>query len=388
MTSPIGDDGDEWALDNLPVRGRSSSVFEPAPVTRSRAVAVDAGHLTAANAKNRLGIIWLFSKIYVDETPVWTLDTRVRSNTIYSAPTAWQIAADKISGLVRGLIDHIKQKLAAAMKALEDHTDEAFGAAYIGTLVVATLEEVWPAWRDWVPVAGAAAQGLAAIEQTFTAAKALFDTWLTDKCAQVVDGAPAVIVESLRNTMKRSLVDGLVTTISSGISVAGAFMTAGASTLGEMVLGAVKKLIVTVVKKYFKEKERSAMRNFCVKAEEFWVKRTDSDSIHLDHTKFVQWYKPVALAAPCIAAITLLSHIGGDKVAYLAMYQDHLATVTQSQFSNSVSALDALKPWAREFLTKAEFTFTSSDTIVSKLLGFPEVKPPEIDELDLEPALA
>ena len=73
MTIPISGSGDddEWNLDNLPSRGRSESVSEWDMPTRGRAVAVDYGHLAAANNQNRLGVVWLFSKIYVDEKPVW-----------------------------------------------------------------------------------------------------------------------------------------------------------------------------------------------------------------------------------------------------------------------------------------------------------------------------
>lgn len=342
---------------------------------RDRASAVDAGHLTAANAQNRLGVIWLFSKIEVGEPFDWDQPTRGRSNAVYAPMTTWETAKAQIEGWVRDLVNYIKLKLDAMMRMFDDHGPEIFGAVYIGSLVVATLEELWPAWQDWAPVIGDGAKCAQAIGNTFSTAKTLFDTWITSSCAAIVDGVPSVVVESLRNTMKRSLCTNLYESVSSGLKVAGAFISAGASTVIEKAVGIIAKVVVTIVKKYLTAKEESSMKKFCADAQIFWVKRNDPDSIHLDHKKFVDWYKPVAMAAPCIAAITLLSHICGDKVAYLAMYQDRLASISQSQFDGSVGALDAMKPYAKDYVTESGFDFRTSDRMVRALLNFPMTAP-------------
>ena len=341
---------------------------------RGRSGAVDAGHLAAANNHNRLGVLYLFSKIEVGE-PFDYEQTRGRSNAVYAPMTTWETAKAQIEGWVRDLVNYVKMKLDAMMRMFDDHGPEIFGAEYVGSLVVATLEELWPAWQDWAPIIGDGAKCAQAIGNTFTTAKTLFDTWITSSCAAIVDGVPSVVVESLRSTMKRSLCTNLYESVSSGLKVAGAFMSAGASTVLEKAVGIIAKVVVTIVKKYLTAKEESTMKRFCADAETFWIKRHDPDSIHLDHKKFVDWYKPVAIAAPCIAAITLLSHICGDKIAYLAMYQDRLESLTQQQFDGSVSALEALKTYAKDYVTETGFEFRTSDRMIRAMLDFPMTAP-------------
>jgi hypothetical protein len=387
MTSPIGNGGDEWDLSNLPSRGRSGSVSEDAwwdldsMPQRGRSAAIDAGHLAAANAQNRLGIIWLFSKIELG-VPEWSYGTRDRSDAIVGPPTKWAIVADKISGWVRDLVNYIKQKLESVMKVFDDHGPEIIGGAYVATLIATTLQALYPAWQEAAkaaaPIVGELDTFVTGVGTTFTASKALFDTWITSSCAAIVDGAPSVIVETLRGTMKRSLAKGLYDTISSGLKITGAFITAGTSSVAEKVVGVIAKIITKIVTTYLNAKEESLMKKFLGEAELAWINRDASDAIHKDHKKFVDWYKPVAVAAPCIAAITLLSHICGDKVAYLAMYQDRLESVSQSAFEGSVSALDALKPWAKEYVTERGFPFATSDRMVRALLQFPMTPPTDM----------
>lgn len=388
MTSPIfpGDD-DEPDWDNLVTRDRSSassSASEPwmSIPTRGRSHAVDHGHALYDVAHARLGAIYLFSKIYVDEEPVWMMGTRGRSSAIMPSlstslvPTTTRLK-ETVSNAMRDLVKWIKQKIDAALKAFDAAIEQIIETT-ITKAIDMVMSVLSSAWEELSPIAGNAMSALEGLSKTFTNAKALFDSWITSKGAQIIDGHPKVIVESLRNAMTMSLLKGLYDTVKAGLALTGEFVSMGLSKLGEKIVGAVAKAVEWIVSTILKARERAIMQKFFGEAEAHWNNRSSFDGIHTDHEKFVAWFKPPAMAVPSIAAIALLSHICGDKSVYLSMYQGTITELTQTQFTTSATAIDSMKGWAKDYLRESGYAFSSSDKMVGTLLSFPTVAPTEV----------
>ncbi len=371
MTAPI----DEWDLDALPTRGRSSSVFEEAPLTRGRGNAISQGTVAADQAKQRLGVIYLFSTMYVDGKDIpYAATTRGRSNAIdLSLQTKTQKVAGQILEYLQRAAEWIKAKIAAALDYFDSNI-ELIIAGVVGATAISLSSELTALAKKATPIFGSAVDALKGVDKAFTNAKALFDSWITGACAQVSEGHPAVIVDGIRRGMKASLFDGLFQAAKGATSVAGEFVTLGAGKIALTVIGAVEKLIKAI----WRAIESSKMAKFFAEAENHWLNRGGADSIHLDQRRFVEWYKPYAMSVPLIAAVALLSGICGDKMAYLAMYQKDLTVVTADQFRLGSEALDSMKPWCAKYVKDSGMELVSNNAMLAKMLKLPEAKQTEM----------
>jgi hypothetical protein len=371
MTAPI----DEWDLDALPVRGRSESVFEPSLPTRGRSATVTSGTGLADQAKQRLGVIFLFSTMYANGQDIpYAAVTRGRSGAVdLSLQTKTQALKGKVLEYLQRAADFVKAKIRAALDYFDNDIETKIGDLIVkaGDFLAKQLSE---AYKTMAPIVGSAMDSLGGLDKAFTNAKALFDTWITSKSAKVAEGHPAVIVDSLRAAMKASLFEGLYETAKGAVGIAGEVATLGAAKIAMIVL----KVVEGLIKAIWRAVEGSKITKFFAEAENHWINRTAADAIHLDQRKFVEWYKPYAMSVPAIAAMALISGICGDKMAYLQMYQKDLSVVTADQFRRGAESLDAMKPWAKKYLKDSGIELASNNAMISKLLAVAETKQTEM----------
>ena len=69
-----------------------------------------------------------------------------------------------------------------------------------------------------------------------------------------------------------------------------------------------------------------------------------------------------------LACLTLTSGICGDKMTYLAMYNDDGKALEDSVFLKGAAGIDALKQWGSDYLAKSGYEFHTSDSFLSKML--------------------
>lgn len=181
----------------------------------------------------------------------------------------------------------------------------------------------------------------------------------------IMSGHPAVIVESIKRAMTRSLLHGLYQTLK-GLTN---FGLAWANWFEAMIAGIVISFFEMLVKTIWRLVELDLLNRAFREAARFWDGRNQPNAFHKQPFAFADWFRRRALNVPAIAILTLNSGICGDKMVYLSMFHEDGSTISEHEFKRGVSLLDYLKVWGTSYLDQTGFSFYSTDAFVSALLG-------------------
>ena len=186
----------------------------------------------------------------------------------------------------------------------------------------------------------------------------------------IIEGAPSIIAERVTQLVSDDAWDGVATAAVSAAKAAFEGLTGG---IGQAVtaIGNAIYAVYKFVKRYLEKKRIQA---YCVKAREYWIKRSEGTAIQNDAKAFGRWFAEITKESPILAALTLTSGICGDAQRFVHLYpltkwqNEVVDQLRKDAFSRAVRGLDKLKRCASRLIRDYELEFSSSDKMVSGLL--------------------
>ena len=191
-----------------------------------------------------------------------------------------------------------------------------------------------------------------------------FKEWLSGRNVQLLQGYPATIVEAIRRAMWFSVGEGLYDTMKGGLNLGIQFASQGSGT----ILTLLASILETLVKTIWKVIELIRMRSFFKQALTHWQSRNERTALHTQPIAVNSWFKRYAVDIPALSVLALNSGICGDKMRFLAMFKDDTSVISQAEFDAGCRYVDGLKVWGSEYLGEAGFSFASDDPVVTGLL--------------------
>ena len=190
---------------------------------------------------------------------------------------------------------------------------------------------------------------------------------------RLVQGYPTAVVDALHRSMAMSGAEGLVQTLRGAGGIAITALTAGAGQLASVIMSALDKLARII----WRLAEISEMKKVFARAREEYKAggayekalaegRQAAPPLHARPIDFAYWFRKHATSVPALACLTLTSGICGDKMTYLAMYNDDGAE--NAEFLKQVDSIDAIKSWGFDYLSQSGYDFHTSDSFVAALL--------------------
>jgi len=186
----------------------------------------------------------------------------------------------------------------------------------------------------------------------------------------IMEGAPSIIAERVTQLVSDDAWDGVATAAVSAAKAAFEGLTGG---IGQAVtaIGNAIYAVYKFVKRYLEKKRIQA---YCVKAREYWIKRSEGTAIQNDAKAFGRWFAEITKESPILAALTLNSGICGDAQRFVHLYpltkwqNEVVDQLRKDAFARAVRGLDKLKRCASRLIRDYELEFSSSDKMVSGLL--------------------
>jgi hypothetical protein len=192
---------------------------------------------------------------------------------------------------------------------------------------------------------------------------------------RLIQGYPAAVVDAIHRSMTLSGAEGLVQTARGAGGIALNVVTAGAAQLASIIMSALDKLarIIWRVFEIDEMKKVFATAKDEYKAGVLYEKALADGGqaappLHARPGDFARWFRNHATSVPVLACLTLTTGICGDKMTYLALYNDDGNQITSAAFLGQVDSIDALKPWGSDYLAKSGYEFHTSDAFVAALL--------------------
>jgi hypothetical protein len=192
---------------------------------------------------------------------------------------------------------------------------------------------------------------------------------------KLVQGYPSAVVDAIHRSMELSGIEGLIQTWRGAGGLALNVVTAGATQIVSVILSALDKLARII----WRLGEISEMKKVFATAREEYTAgalyekalaegRQADPPLHARPLDFARWFRHHATSVPALACLTFTSGICGDKMTYLAMYNDDGDEITKESFLKQVDAVDALKSWGSDYLARSGYEFHTSDSFVAALL--------------------
>ncbi|WP_116082640.1 hypothetical protein [Tropicimonas sp. IMCC34011] len=181
-------------------------------------------------------------------------------------------------------------------------------------------------------------------------------------------GHPATLVKGVESGMNRAMLSGVFelakSSISSTLSSFGAFATKAVDYMAGIFEFAVESL--------WRYAEFLVLDKFTAKAKTLWAARGTASDLSRNNRKFNLWLRGAVDKVPLIAAVTLVSGLGGDKMRLLQMFGGGNTVISQSDFDSGVAYLDQLKRTAAHMMKDAELELDSDDPLIKSSLKMHE----------------
>ena len=276
---------------------------------------------------------YLYEKI--TEFVHWTIN-KIRTNE----RTVWSVTGKAITMLVKAAVGYVAKSCAPLVGGLID----------IGRGIMSIIS----AAKDRIEVA---------------LLRARFD---------IMAGHPQALANAIESAMNWSIGAGIWTTLKGVASTSLMVVSAGASTIGNVVAAALEFITKTILR----IRESTKMESVLNEAKHLYHEShqastsTESTSIQpkagsivTNVEKFTEKYEEWCEASPCIPMITLNSGICGDLMQLMKMFDDTATgIVSQEMFDAAADYFTQLKQYGKNYLGSSGFEFTSASKYVSGLL--------------------
>jgi len=277
-----------------------------------------------------------------------------------------QSAINVREGPQQGLSATIKAWAEDFLLKVWDKIKDIFGdlAEMAGQLKKIAVFVTQQVFKKLAPVIGSAVglvQGL--WKMTVAFCEKLGD-WLAARGVKLVQGHPTTLIKGIESGITRALLEGIYEMAKSAASLALNVASWG----GTAIVDAVVAVVEAATKIIWRIAETFVIRRFCKEARQFWIARNESNSIHLDSSRFDGWLKGTTNKVPVIAAVTLGTGIAGDKMRFLQMYTGEGAVISQDQFDAGVKYLDQMKRAGSRLLERSDMKFHTDDKVIDGLL--------------------
>jgi hypothetical protein len=192
---------------------------------------------------------------------------------------------------------------------------------------------------------------------------------------KLVQGYPSAVVDAIHKSMTLSGIEGLCQTARGVGGMAMTTLAPVAAPLVSLVLNACEKLFRLV----WRVAEIRQMKAVFEIAREEYKRgkeyeaaildgKTANPPLHAQPMEFAKFFRQNATKVPVLACLTLTSGICGDKMTYLAMYNDDGKELESKEFIKGAQGIDALKQWGSDYLAKSGYEFHTSDSFVATML--------------------
>jgi hypothetical protein len=193
---------------------------------------------------------------------------------------------------------------------------------------------------------------------------------------KLIEGYPAAVVDAIHRSMTLSGLEGLVQTARGAGGIALNVVTAGAAQLASIIMTALDKLAriiwrcaeISEMKKVFATSRDEYKAGALYEKALAEGRQAAAPPLHARPSDFAQWFRKHATSVPALASLTLTTGICGDKMTYLAMFNDDGAAIKKESFIEQAGSIDALKPWGSDYLARSGYEFHTSDAFVAALL--------------------
>lgn len=214
------------------------------------------------------------------------------------------------------------------------------------------------------PLIGSALDLTKGIANTIDAGMTKYNEWVAGRNVNLLEGYPSTVVASIRRSMTFSIGEGLYDTLKGAAKVG---LDAGTAA-GSTILGLVTDVLEAVIKTIWKVIECMRMNSFCQQAAKWWDVREERSALHLQPIAFNTWFKGYAMNIPALSVLSLNSGICGDKMRFLNMFKSDADVISQAEFEDGCRYVDSLKVWGSSYLKDCDFSFSSKDGVVEGLL--------------------
>ena len=272
--------------------------------------------------------------------------------------TLWQWLKDFVSGILAKLREKFTSLqtyapiFTAAIKAAVSEISKQAGALFSdGVKTVAGLEKVIKGFGERIASA------------------------IAMNSVKLVQGYPSAVVDAIHRSMTLSGVEGLCQTARGVGGMALTTLAPVAAPVVSLVLNACEKLFRLI----WRVAEIREMKSVFEIAREEYKRgkeyeaairdgKTADAPLHAQPMEFAKFFRQNATRVPVLACLTLTSGICGDKMTYLAMYNDDGKELGSKEFLKGVEGIDALKQWGSDYLAKSGYEFHTSDKFVATML--------------------
>jgi hypothetical protein len=195
------------------------------------------------------------------------------------------------------------------------------------------------------------------------------NVWWKGRNVKLNEGHPQAIAKAIGKLINNAMLEGLYSLIKSTAMASLKLITVGLSSVMSLIVG----LFESIIKLIYNIKEAAFICDFIDDCREYWKlpKGPRIYALSNNAQEFNDMFKEATENAPIIGAITLNTHIAGDKMRFLNMYTDN-QVLSKSQFKAGVSSLEALKSTARDYAKKWGGRLKSQDNVVKGLLRIVE----------------
>lgn len=215
------------------------------------------------------------------------------------------------------------------------------------------------------------------IAQTIAGIQAGIQARFARQKFSITPGHPALIAGALESQINWDIGKGLYNTCKGAGKLAGNILSAGASTLIDLIAAGVEFLVRLATRAYEAWQMKAwidLVRGAYNKEKTPWMEDPVGDQkvarprICYDNTKFTALFERGCRASVCVPMMSLNSGICGDQMAFMKMFDDAGNEITQDSFDTATEYFTRLKAMGRQYVRSTGFQFTSQKNDVQGYL--------------------
>jgi hypothetical protein len=172
--------------------------------------------------------------------------------------------------------------------------------------------------------------------------------WWQGRKVELQSGHPQIMADGITKLINNAMLEGLYETVKSATKGTLDILTVGVTA----TVGAVISVMEIIVRQVYACYHATSINDFIGECKTYMSLPQEQRTIALSgESAFNDTFRYYTKAVPAIAAISLSSCLGGDKMRLLKMYGGDGAAINESSFVAGVKFLDTLSAVGREYST-------------------------------------
>lgn len=322
---------------------------------------------------SRLGVIYFLGNLQVDLSPEKSV-TDLKNAALGFAQGKLGAKGTAVANKAGGVVEAIEKKIddieVAIRTWLVDRFNISSDDARLATQhirhnlppLIYGIQDELKKQADDFGLTGVATGLYTAISKTIE----YFDVNHKGKGVVLQSGHPDLVAASIKRSIAKSALVGLAEAALAGAKAALAALSAGAGVIINKVAGVIEKILRFAVRFC----EARTLAKIFAEAKQRWSIKDQPDALQKRGGEFAEWFKKTIDRAPIVAALVMNCGIAGDAMRFLQVCTSDGVVITQGQFNQGVTYLNALKGSASNLIMDFESTarLSSTDKMTASLL--------------------